>query len=170
MLQTSRTPGPRYWPRAGLPETGVEESFGFFSSLKSEDFRHHAGLADTEPGALLRRIFTANADSPVPKSLCRNSFILLSDYTVPWGSGFYYHQEKIPNQTLTYQNYRRKHFKKLIRLPVHCLMADLKLSKEPGTCRSAPDAEELPIQKMPIADSAVRRYLMTSLSASLLPL
>jgi hypothetical protein len=30
------------------------------------------------------------------------------------GPAFFYHQEKIPDQTLTYQTSRRKHFKKLI--------------------------------------------------------
>jgi len=44
----------------------------------------HAGLAEAEPGAVLRRIVIANADSPVPKSLSRNSFILCPVCSVSW--------------------------------------------------------------------------------------
>jgi len=78
--------------------------------------------------------------------------------SVSWReSAFFYHQEKIPDQTIPYQNYRRNHFKKLIQLPMHCFVADQRLSWEPGPCRSAPDAEKLPIQETRIANSAVRR-------------
>jgi hypothetical protein len=117
----------------------------------------HAGPTGAGPGALLRRIFIANAPRyRNPWTEPHASFCPVC--SVSWRrSAFFYHQEKIPDQTIPYQNYRRNHFKKLIQLPMHCFVADQRLSWEPGPCRSAPDAEKLPIQETRIANSAVRR-------------